>query len=82
MQSEIQDRVDDMPECNGDIKKIRMAAGLSQNKAAGRADLDRSTYRKAELGESVSELTVEKIATCFSEISGNAVTAKQLLKKT
>lgn len=70
-----------MPECNGEIKKIRLAAGLSQNKAAGRADLDRSTYRKAELGEPVSELTVEKIATCFSDITGRPVTAAQLTKQ-
>lgn len=70
-----------MPECNGEVKKLRLAAGLSQNKAAGRADIDRSTYRKAELGEPVSELTVEKIATCFSDLNGKAVTAAQLLKK-
>ena len=69
-----------MPECNSEVKRLRMAAGLSQNKAAGRADLDRSTYRKAELGEPVSELTVEKIATCFSELNGKQVTASQLIK--
>ena len=73
-------RVSKMPECNGEVRRLRMAAGLSQNKAASRADLDRTTYRKAELGEPVSELTVEKIATGFSEVSGKTVTAAQLLK--
>ncbi|WP_425502601.1 helix-turn-helix domain-containing protein [Roseospira goensis] len=70
-----------MPRCNGEIKRLRLALGLSQNKAAGRADLDRSTYRNAEHGEPVSELTVEKIAMCFSDLSGKPVTAAQLVKE-
>jgi len=70
-----------MPECNGEVKRLRMAAGLSQNKTAGRADLDRSTYRKAELGEPVNELTIEKIAKCFSELCGKPVTSAQLIKQ-
>lgn len=70
-----------MPECSAEVKKLRLAAGLSQNKAAGRADLDRSTYRKAELGENVTELTIQKIATCFSDIIGQDITAAHLTRQ-
>jgi transcriptional regulator with XRE-family HTH domain len=59
--------------CAGEIKKLRLAAGLSQNRLARLADLDRGTVSSAENGGEVSELTVSKLSTALSNALGQAV---------
>lgn len=63
-----------MPTCTARLRGLRMEAGLSQNKLARIADLDRTTISNAERGSEVSDLTVAKLAQGLSEASGRAIT--------
>jgi len=49
-----------MPRCNGELRKTRLDAGLSQNRLARLADLDRGTVSKIERGEDCQELSITK----------------------
>jgi transcriptional regulator with XRE-family HTH domain len=73
-------RLDQMPQCNGDLRKLRLEAGLSQNKLARAADLDRATISSAERGGEVTDLTLSKLAAALSKALGTAVPASQLQK--
>jgi DNA-binding XRE family transcriptional regulator len=64
-----------MPQCNGELKKLRLEAGLSQNKLARAADLDRTTISSAERGEEVTDLTLSKLATALSRVLGKEIPA-------
>jgi len=44
------------------IKRARLSRGLSKQQVAARADVNPSTYARAERGEPVSELSAFKIA--------------------
>lgn len=59
------------------VKQLRMQAGLSQNKLARRADLDRSTISNAERGKEVSDLTVRKLEIAFSEVLGRSINLRE-----
>jgi transcriptional regulator with XRE-family HTH domain len=64
------------------IKDLRMKAGLSQNKLARLADLDRTTVSNAENGASVSELSLSKLSAALSSKLGREVSLDHLLGKT
>ena len=67
-----------MPRCNGELKKLRLEAGLSQNKLASRSDLDRATISSAERGGEVTDLTLSKLASALSKALNIAVPASRL----
>jgi len=73
-------RAHKMPQCNGDLKRLRLEAGLSQNKLARAADLDRTTISSAERGGDVTDLTISKLATALSKALGTQVLAARLQK--
>lgn len=64
--------------CNGKLKAYRMQAGLSQNKLARAADLERGTVSNAERGREVTDLTVAKIASALSTKLEKEVTLGEL----
>lgn len=64
--------------CNSKIKMLRLQAGMSQNKLASRAELDRNTVRNAENGLPVSELTVYKLSHTLSELLEQPVNPNEL----
>lgn len=49
------------------IKALRLEAKLSLSHLARLADLDRATVSKAEKGDSVSELSMHKMAAALSQ---------------
>ena len=55
-----------MPQCNGQLKTMRLQAKLSQNGLARKAELDRTTVSNAERGREVSELTLAKLTSALS----------------
>lgn len=69
-----------MPQCNAQLKSYRLQAGLSQNKLARKAELDRTTVSNAERGQEVSELTVSKLASALSAELGHEISLDQLSK--
>jgi DNA-binding XRE family transcriptional regulator len=69
-----------MPKCNGELRKLRLEAGLSQNKLARTADLDRTTISSAERGDEVTDLTLSKLATALSKALGTSIAASRLQK--
>ena len=64
--------------CNGKLKSYRMQAGLSQNKLAREADLERGTVSNAERGREVTDLTIAKLATALSAKLGKEITLEEL----
>ena len=68
-----------MPVCSGQLKKLRLEAGLSQNKLARAADLDRTTVSSAERGAEVTDLTVSKLSSALAERLRRPVTENHLL---
>lgn len=62
-----------MPRCNGEVRKLRFEAGLSQNKLARLADLDRSTVSSAENSGEVSDLTMAKLTSALEKALGRPV---------
>lgn len=71
-----------MPKCNGQLKKLRLQARLSQNALARKADLDRTTVSSAERGSEISELTLSKLVTSLSSELGRDLTAEAIIEKT
>lgn len=69
-----------MPQCNGQLKTMRLQAKLSQNGLARKADLDRTTVSNAERGLEISELTVSKLAGALSVELKQEISADRLLK--
>jgi len=69
-----------MPQCNGQLKTMRLQAKLSQNGLARKADLDRTTVSNAERGLEISELTVSKLAGALSVELKQEIPADRLLK--
>lgn len=69
-----------MPVCNGTVKQLRLEAGLSQNKFARAADLDRTTVSNAERGQDISDLTLSKIRTTLSKELGRDITEAQITR--
>ena len=69
-----------MAKCNGDLKKLRLEAGWSQNKLARAADLDRTTISNAERGMDVSDLTLSKIVNALTEKLGKRVNQSRITK--
>ena len=69
-----------MPQCNGQLKTLRLQAKLSQNALARRADLDRTTVSNAERGREVSELTASKLASTLSDELGLEIGIDRILK--
>jgi transcriptional regulator with XRE-family HTH domain len=61
------------------IRKLRMKAKLSQSQLARKAELDRGTISNAEKGNKLSELTLEKLASVFSEELKQVIEADDLL---
>lgn len=50
-----------MPSCSSHLKELRIKAGLSLNRLAREAGLDRATVSKAERGFEVQDVTLAKI---------------------
>ena len=69
-----------MPQCNGQLKKMRLQAGLSQSGFARKADLDRTTVSKAERGREISELTLSKLIFALSAALGQDIPEEQITK--
>lgn len=69
-----------MPQCNGQLKTMRLQAKLSQNGLARKADLDRTTVSNAERGLEISELTLSKLTSALSTELGQDVLADRLTK--
>jgi DNA-binding XRE family transcriptional regulator len=69
-----------VPKCNGQIKKLRLEAQLSQNKLARLADLDRTTVSSAENGLEISEITLSKLVTALSKALGRTISPNSVLK--
>lgn len=69
-----------MPQCNGQLKIMRLQAKLSQNGLARKADLDRTTVSNAERGLEISELTLSKLASALSGELDQPVSAERLMK--
>ncbi len=69
-----------MPQCNGQLKTMRLQAKLSQNGLARKADLDRTTVSNAERGLEISELTMSKLASALSSELDQQVPAERLMK--
>ena len=62
-----------MPQCNGQLKTMRLQAKLSQNGLARKAELDRTTVSNAERGREVSELTPAKLTSALSTELGQEI---------
>ncbi len=60
------------------VKKLRLEAGLSQNHLARLSGLDRATVAKAERGDSVSELTLHKVASALSKALNKKLEPEEL----
>jgi len=69
-----------MPQCNGQLKTMRLQAKLSQNGLARKAELDRTTVSNAERGLEISELTLSKLTSALSTELGQDITADRLTK--
>ena len=69
-----------MPQCNGQLKTLRLQAKLSQNGLARKSELDRTTVSNAERGREVSELTVSKLASALSGELGQESGQDRILK--
>lgn len=69
-----------MPQCNGQLKTLRLQAKLSQNGLARKAELDRTTVSNAERGREVSELTVSKLASTLSDELSQEIGQDRILK--
>lgn len=50
------------------LKQLRLEAGLSQNRLAREANLDRGTVSSAENGNSINEVTASKLAKALSKV--------------
>ena len=68
-----------MPRANGQLRNLRLQAGLSQNKLARMADLDRTTLSKAESGGSVQIETISKIISALSDALGRRINAQDVI---
>lgn len=68
-----------MPRANGQLKKFRLQAGLSQNRVARMADLDRTTVSKAENGSNVQIQTLSKIISAISDALGAEIRAQDII---
>lgn len=69
-----------MPQCNGQLKIMRLQAKLSQNGLSRKADLDRTTVSNAERGLEISELTMSKLASALTDVLGQEVPQERLMK--
>ncbi len=70
-----------MPSCNANLKTFRLRAGLSLNKLAALASLDRATVTNAEKGKDVTELTISKLSDALSKALGTSVLTEAIQKK-
>ena len=69
-----------MPQCNGQLKTMRLQAKLSQNGLARKADLDRTTVSNAERGLEISELTLSKLTSALSTELGQEIPQERIIK--
>jgi transcriptional regulator with XRE-family HTH domain len=67
-----------MPACNDQLRQLRLEAGLSKSKLAQAADMDRGTVSHAENGNSVSEVTIPRLAKALSIKLGRKVEANEI----
>ncbi len=66
--------------CSSELKRLRLKAGLSQNKLAREADLDRNTVSSAESGKWVAELSASKMVQALSRKLGTKLKISDILE--
>lgn len=52
----------------GRLARIRKSAGLSQQEAAARAGIDRTTVSRAELGDNPTSLTIVRLLRAYGRL--------------
>lgn len=60
------------------LKQLRLEAGLSQEKLARLADLNRGTIAAAEEGKVVNELTQSKLGKALTKALGRTVKSTEM----
>jgi transcriptional regulator with XRE-family HTH domain len=68
-----------MPKCSDQLRVLRLKSGLSQNRLARDADLDRGTVSNAERGIEIQELSLARILQALSRRLGHEVRVDEVL---